>query len=68
MTKFVLLAALIAASSSPSFAQGVPPVAHKQAAGYVDTLLRNAAAMRCKIGREINEKALSNCRQEQGRE
>jgi hypothetical protein len=90
MTKFiVLIAALVAASPMPSFAQTAEPPRHETgivdtllehadevlsscnqhaSRGVIDDLLKNADRMRCQIGREINETALSNCRHEHGHE
>ena len=46
MSKFVLIAALVAASALPVFAQGAQPVQHR---GVVDTLLEQADTLRCAV-------------------
>jgi hypothetical protein len=62
MTKaIVLTAALIAASTSPVFAQGVKP-AHDRT-GIIDTLIEQADALRCAVVRDDlpYEMMLSGC-------
>jgi hypothetical protein len=61
MKAIVLLAALIAVSASPSFAQTVEPVQHK--AGIIDTLIEQADTVRCAVIRNDlpDEMPLSNC-------
>jgi hypothetical protein len=62
MTKTILVvAALFAATASPSFAQTVEPPAHQT--GLIDTLLRNADTLRCAVVRDDlpNEALLSGC-------
>jgi hypothetical protein len=64
MTKIiVLIAALVAASPMPSFAQTAEPPAHKT--GIVDTLLEHADATRCAVARDDipDEVLLSSCNQ-----
>jgi hypothetical protein len=66
MTKIiVLIVALVAASSMPSFAQTAEPPAHKT--GIVDTLLEHADATRCAVARDDipDEVLLSSCNQQQ---
>jgi hypothetical protein len=62
MTKaIVLTAALIAASTSPVFAQGVKPVHDRT--GIIDTLIEQADALRCAVVRNDlpYEMMLSGC-------
>ena len=61
MTKFiVLIAALVAASPMPSFAQTAEPPRHET--GIVDTLLEHADAARCAVARDdIPDEVLSSC-------
>ena len=60
MSKFVLIAALVAASASPVFAQGTQPVKHRC---VVDTLLEEADTLRCAVMRDDlpDELPLSGC-------
>jgi hypothetical protein len=64
MTKIiVLIAALVAASPMPSFAQTAEPPADKT--GIVDTLLEQADATRCAVARDDipDDVLLSSCNQ-----
>jgi hypothetical protein len=62
MTKTILLiATLIAASTSPVFAQGVKPAQDRT--GIIDTLIEQADALRCAVVRDDlpDEMMLSGC-------
>jgi hypothetical protein len=65
MKTIVLLAALVAASASPSFAQSPEP-APKQA-GVVDILIERADTLRCAVIRDDlpDEALLSGCDDQQ---
>jgi hypothetical protein len=67
MTKIiVLIAALVAASPMPSFAQTAEPPRHET--GIVDTLLEHADTTRCAVARDdIPNEVLSSCNQHASR-
>jgi hypothetical protein len=63
VSKFLLIAALVAASASPVFAQGAQSAQHR---GVVDTLLEQTDTLRCAVVRDDlpDEMLLSGCSQE----